>query len=366
MSELLTRKQFLVNAAKFSVATAVGAVGISALSNKSVNAKPQAYTWPWAYTYVDPEVVRIRAHDLYWEGKDCSAGVFGAFLEVLSESLGEPWNLIPVEIMLYGRGGGVSTWGALCGCLNGGAGIIGLVVSKADSTALINELWGWYTTEKMPTDASNTADYGDKRFTDLLPQSISGSVLCHASLTQWCILAKKDKGDIERKERCARLTADIAAKTAEILNAHFASNFSPTFVVPESNASCNSCHGTKVMTTMECVSCHGTDVYPHTTGIIKHDDFDTFKFEQNYPNPFGNSTNLNYALPHSSKIKLEVFDLRGQLVRTLVDSKVYSSGVYSIEWDGRNNFGEMVPGGTYFARLTGENYMKTVVMQCLK
>lgn len=366
MAELLTRKQFLINTAKISVATVVGVAGISALTGKSVKASPQSAAWPWPYEYLDPEVVRIKAHDLYWADKDCSSGVFGAFTDVLSEKIGEPWTLMPMEVMLYGRGGGVSTWGALCGTLNGGAGIISLVVSKADSTALINELWGWYTTENMPTDASNNADYVDKRYTDPIVQSLSGSVLCHSSLTQWCMLAGKDKGDISRKERCARLAADIAAKTAEILNDYFASKFSGTFVVPASNATCNSCHGSKVMTTMECVSCHGDDTYPHVTGMIEAGGSDVFIFNQNTPNPFYSTTSLSYTLPIDGKIKLEVFDIRGQLVKTLVDSQVYSRGSYSIEWDGRDNTGEVVPGGIFFARLTGANYMKTVAMNFIK
>lgn len=369
MSELLNRKQFLANSAKFSLAAAIGIGGISALTSKSVEASPpspQSYNWPWTYAYVDPDEVRIKAHDLFWADKDCASGVFGSFLEVLKEKVGEPWSLMPMEVMLFGRGGGVSTWGATCGTLVGGAGIISLVVPKADSTALVNELWGWYSTEMLPTDKANSADYTDKRYTDNIVPSLSGSVLCHASLTQWCMLAQVDKGSDDRKERCGRLAGDIAAKTAEILNDYFATKFEATFVVPASNATCNNCHGDKVLTTMECVSCHGSDTYPHVTSVANKGDINEFKIEQNFPNPFISQTNLTYTLPKDAKIKLEVFDIRGQLVRSLIDPQVSSSGTYNIQWDGRNNLGESVVGGVYFAKLTSENYMKTIMMNRLK
>ena len=368
MAEVLIRRQFLANSAKLSAAAIVGVAGFNALSNKPLFASPTATTWPFTYAFVDPEVVRIKAHTLYWADKDCASGVFGAFTEVLKDSVGDPWGQIPMEVMLFGRGGGVSTWGATCGTLIGGAGIISLVTSKADSTALVNELWGWYTTEKMPTEKANNANYTDKRYPDTIIQSLSGSPLCHASLTQWCMLAQKDKGDIARKERCGRLAGDIAAKTAEILNDYFATKFKSTFVVPASNATCNNCHGAKVMTTMECVTCHpDKTTIPHVTGIIEHKgNPDEIQFVQNYPNPFISSTNLSFNLPKDSKIKLEIFDIRGQIVNSLIDSQVLSKGSYQIEWNGLNNLGEKIESGIYFARLTSANYMRTISMNYLR
>ena len=52
-----------------------------------------------------------------------------------------------------------------------------------------------------------------------LPQSESDSVLCHISVSKWCYINKIEAESKQRSERCGRLTADVAAKTAEILNA---------------------------------------------------------------------------------------------------------------------------------------------------
>lgn len=148
---------------------------------------------------------------------------------------------MPIETLLYGRGGGAG-WGTLCGTLNGGAAIISLVTTKAQSTPLITELWGWYNSTMLPTDQANqvavNGQYLVHNYDQALPQNISGSPLCHISVTEWCITAQKKVSDVERKERCARVTGDIAAKTVELLNAHFAGNFVPTYVDPATVATC--------------------------------------------------------------------------------------------------------------------------------
>lgn len=77
---------------------------------------------------------------MYWNEKDCCAGVFCAITSALATAIGEPWTSLPMVIMLFGRGGGVG-WGSLCGCLNGGAALISLVATKANSVPLITELW---------------------------------------------------------------------------------------------------------------------------------------------------------------------------------------------------------------------------------
>jgi hypothetical protein len=98
--------------------------------------------------------------------------------------------------------------------------MISVVTEKAPSGALIDELWGWSTTELLPSDAANEAFYETIKMEGALPQSVSGSPLCHASVSQWCLVADKSVGSTERKERCARLAGDIAARTVEVLNTH--------------------------------------------------------------------------------------------------------------------------------------------------
>ena len=369
MSSKQTRKQFLSNTSKYAVGAAVGVAGLNALTGNKLVANTTA-EWPLPYdTSITPEEARAKGHYLYWNGKDCCSGVFGVFTELLAEKIGEPWTNIPMEIMLFGRGGGVG-WGTLCGTPNGGAAVISAVVDKGSSGPLITELWGWYCSEKLPTDAANAFDYETKNYEGDLPQNISGSPLCHVSVTEWCVEAGKKVGDIERKESCARVTGDTAAKVAELLNAHFAGTFTPTYTDPQEVSDCLNCHGAavfhNVMTKMNCVTCHG-DPHDGTSAVEDRGGLAMdYKLEQNYPNPFNPSTNIRFAVPKTAKVTLEVYDIQGRLVKTLVDSQVYQPGNYQATWNATDALGGKAASGIYFARLTAGNFMKTVKMNLLK
>jgi hypothetical protein len=252
--------------------------------------------------------------------------------------------------------------------------MISLVTEKAPSTALINEVWGWYTTENLPTDAANAATYEVQNFTGTLPQNISGSPLCHSSVSQWCMVANKKVSDIERKERCARLAGDIAAKTVEVLNAYFAGSFTGAFSDPESNATCMECHGTafknNVMTHMECASCH-TDEPVHggiysSVGAISSQVPKNYNLDNAYPNPFNPSTTIRFSIPKNEKVRLEVYDITGKLVKSLIDSEYLNAGTYESKWNGINNRGENVSSGIYIARLTTSNFIKSIKLNFIK
>jgi len=268
MNGRITRKDFLRNIGRCSVGAVVGIAASDALGQGDP-ANTGAFTWPYPWAYIDPEIARIKAHSLYYGGKACCAGTFGGIVATLAEAMGAPWDTFPIEVMLYGRGGGVG-WGATCGTLMGGAAMISLVTEKAPSGALINELWAWFAEELLPSAAANEALYETVKIEGALPQSRSGSPLCHASVSQWCLIANKTVGSTERKERCGRLSGDIAAKTVDILNAHFDETFVGTFAPPKSNTMCMDCHGSdtdhNVMTSMKCTSCH-TDAH---SGVVHH------------------------------------------------------------------------------------------------
>ncbi len=71
---------------------------------------------------------------------------------------------------------------------------------------------------------------------------------------------------------------------------------------------------------------------------------------QNYPNPFNPTTTIDYCIAERSRVILRVFDVRGRLVRTLIDDGK-DPGHYSIQWDGRAASGLFVPSGVYLCRM---------------
>jgi hypothetical protein len=91
---------------------------------------------------------------------------------------------------------------------------------------------------------------------------------------------------------------------------------------------------------------------------------------QNFPNPFNPSTTIRFAIPAGEgeagvHTTLSVFNLRGQLVRTLVDEEK-APGEYSVQWDGRNDKGEPTGSGVFLYRLQSGDYSATRKMIIVK
>ena len=85
----------------------------------------------------------------------------------------------------------------------------------------------------------------------------------------------------------------------------------------------------------------------------------------NHPNPFNPNTWIDYALPHPGEVTIEIFNLLGQKVRTLVEGKT-TSGYHSVEWDGTNDHGQPVSSGVYLYRLQAGDFAQTKKMMFLK
>lgn len=90
-----------------------------------------------------------------------------------------------------------------------------------------------------------------------------------------------------------------------------------------------------------------------------------FELSQNYPNPFNPTTTISFSLPAAGNVSLEVFNVLGQKVRTLVDGDM-TAGLHSVEWDGRNEGGVGVSSGVYFYRIATDNNVETKKMMMLK
>ena len=90
-----------------------------------------------------------------------------------------------------------------------------------------------------------------------------------------------------------------------------------------------------------------------------------FSLNQNYPNPFNPETTIEYYVPERSHITIEVFNIIGQKIRTLVD-ELKSAGDFRTNWDGKNSNGIRASSGIYFYLLKAGNFTEIKKMVLLK
>lgn len=90
-----------------------------------------------------------------------------------------------------------------------------------------------------------------------------------------------------------------------------------------------------------------------------------FELAQNYPNPFNPSTRIDFNLPASQNVSLEIYNVLGEKVKTLVDGHL-EAGPHSIEWNSTDSHGQGVSSGVYFYRLVTDNNVATKKMMLVK
>jgi hypothetical protein len=90
-----------------------------------------------------------------------------------------------------------------------------------------------------------------------------------------------------------------------------------------------------------------------------------YELFNNYPNPFNPSTTIKYSVPKNSNIKVRIYNMMGQLIKTLVNESK-SPGNYEVQWYGKNEENLSVASGIYFYQLESENFVKTNKMILLK
>ena len=254
------------NAMKVAAGVIAGAgAGLYALSKgfepeKQVTAGPVKLDYQpsesnWKYPGLDPAVTAGLAYDLYPDGS-CMYATVKSVVTQLAVLQGEPYTSFPVHLFKYGHGG-IGGYGSVCGALNGAAAVIGLVITdKGTQDKLITDLFQWYENEALPVFSPVNPGL------DFDPVKVkANSVLCHASNTNWCKAAGFKVGSQERKERCRRLTGDVAQKVVATLNEVISDTYMTNLNSNEAAASCLTCHGSegKVSNTsvqMSCTSCH--------------------------------------------------------------------------------------------------------------
>lgn len=97
---------------------------------------------------------------------------------------------------------------------------------------------------------------------------------------------------------------------------------------------------------------------PQTPGLVT-------RLNANYPNPFNPTTRISFDLAQPGKAALSVYNIKGQLVKTLANGE-FASGKHTVVWDGRDTKNRPVASGVYFYRLETKGYIKTNKMLLMK
>lgn len=92
---------------------------------------------------------------------------------------------------------------------------------------------------------------------------------------------------------------------------------------------------------------------------------DGYELRQNYPNPFNPDTKIAFGLPESQHVKIDIINVNGQTVRTLLDEQV-PAGMHVVQWDSADDNGNQVASGIYFYRLTAGDVVASKKMMLLK
>ncbi len=209
----------------------------------------------WNYLPLDPIITAQLAYGYYSEGS-CMYATIKSVISQLAEEIGEPYASFPIHMFKYGHGG-VGGYGSVCGTLNGAAALIGALISdKSIQDKMIADIFRWYENESLPAFSPEKPNY------DHIPEkSKANSVLCHVSNTNWCKTAGFKVDSKERKERCRRMTSDVANKVVSALNHIYENTYVTDMVSNEDANNCLACHGSKgklnnTSVKMNCNSCH--------------------------------------------------------------------------------------------------------------
>lgn len=253
--ESLSRRNFLVKAGALTAGMAVAGGILGSFAGKA----DAAVSMPIPYGMLDVEAARRYGYEGYKTYGGCMAGGAFGLLKAIQDQTGahEDWSKFDIGLFAYGAGG-INGWGTLCGALNGTLFIMALAVGKANMAKYGNELINWYTKFPFPSatlksgtpsfpipTALNGDALNNRRVNCAKITTVSDSPLCHASVSKWikeCGNPAVTPSDTAKADRCGRLTGDVAAKAATILNQALAATFVSTSKATIETNYCMTCH----------------------------------------------------------------------------------------------------------------------------
>ncbi|MCL2064955.1 MAG: choice-of-anchor D domain-containing protein, partial [Candidatus Cloacimonetes bacterium] len=118
---------------------------------------------------------------------------------------------------------------------------------------------------------------------------------------------------------------------------------------------------------------HNASDSPHTDttligdSVVSESDVVVFatNLHVNYPNPFNPETTIKFTLSNSGHVRMDIFNIRGSLVRTLVDNEM-NRGEHTVIWNGKDNNGQEVSSGIYFYQMKTSDFSSIKRMVLMK
>lgn len=244
LKEGVSRRNLMLGAGAFALGAAVAKFG-GLVSNAEA-----AHKWPWPYEKIDPAKAAEIAYNSWFEVFCAQATATGIF-EQLKEKVGEPWKSFPIGSLKFGMGGMLG-WGVTCGSPVAASLVIGLAAPSDLVNPMIHEILYWYSNTALPVYVPKNP----KANKDSIVQTTSNSPLCHVSVGKWMKKANHAFGDIERRDRCARVSASVAYRTVELLNSWKDGTCAlkdtpwnaPATVGIPAQQNCTDCHGSNIPT----------------------------------------------------------------------------------------------------------------------
>ncbi|MBU4262867.1 MAG: C-GCAxxG-C-C family protein [Proteobacteria bacterium] len=232
----------LIGAGKVAVGAAILSVGAAELVTPAAATTTPPPT-PWGYRKLDPAKTAAIAYENWYKNYCCYA-VASSIIDQLREQIGGPYNNLPVEAFIFGHGGTVG-WGTLCGTLMG-AGIATSFAAGKKGEEVLNDVIAWYGDTQLPIFMPANPKATIKQV------NASDSPLCHVSVGKWMKKEGVSLASAERKDRCARVAADVAFHTVTLLNKWADGNFEME------NGSQSKEYG--ITAQNNCMECHGDNV----------------------------------------------------------------------------------------------------------
>ncbi len=246
--ETCTRRAFLRTT---GIVTATAGITLAASGMPKFATPAAASTYDkWPYKKLNTDEVASVAYENYMN-LFCASTVLKGIFTPLANSIGGPYKTFPVESMKWAHGG-VAGWGTVCGTLIGASTAAGFITGDTDTVeAMSNDLMFYYANTVLPVFKP-----GKGLWAEIKNTTKAGTPMCHISVGRWMQEENVAFLTNERAERCARVAASIAAKTAEMLNAWEAAGGKYTPVnKPLANVLTNG-----ITSQNNCTDCHGKDV----------------------------------------------------------------------------------------------------------